>query len=39
VPITFADISRAREKLGYNPKVKIEAGVPLFIDWFTRNPP
>ena len=25
VPITFADISKARKKLGYNPKIKIEA--------------
>jgi UDP-glucuronate 4-epimerase len=37
VPITFADISKARQKLGYNPQVKIEQGLPLFIDWFTRN--
>jgi UDP-glucuronate 4-epimerase len=38
VPITFADIAKARERLGYNPGVKIEKGIPLFIDWFTRNP-
>jgi len=38
VPITFADISKAREKIGYKPRVKIEQGLPLFIDWFTRNP-
>ena len=37
VPLTCADISKAREKLGYNPLVKIEQGIPLFIDWFTRN--
>jgi UDP-glucuronate 4-epimerase len=37
VPLTCADISKARTKLGYNPSVKIERGIPLFIDWFTRN--
>lgn len=34
VPITFANIAKAREKLGYNPQVKIEEGIPKFIDWF-----
>jgi UDP-glucuronate 4-epimerase len=38
VPITFADISRARAKLRYNPRVKIEEGIRLFIDWFARQP-
>ncbi|MGA3285160.1 MAG: SDR family NAD(P)-dependent oxidoreductase [Verrucomicrobiota bacterium] len=37
VPITFADISRAREKLGYNPRVKIEQGIPKFVDWFLKS--
>jgi UDP-glucuronate 4-epimerase len=37
VPLTCADISKAREKLGYQPKVKIEQGIPLFIDWFQRK--
>jgi UDP-glucuronate 4-epimerase len=37
VPITFADISKAREKLGYQPKVKVEKGIPLFVDWFRKN--
>jgi len=39
VPLTCADISKARAKLGYQPRVKIEQGLALFIDWFTRNPP
>ena len=38
VPITFADISKSRAKLSYQPTVKIERGIRLFIDWFTRNP-
>src|SRR5437867_6964697 len=37
VPITCADISKARAKLGYDPQVKIETGIPLFVDWFARN--
>ena len=38
VPITFADVSKSRAKLGYNPHIKIEQGISLFIDWFRRNP-
>ena len=34
VPITYADISKAQAKLGYQPKVKAEQGIPLFVDWF-----
>jgi UDP-glucuronate 4-epimerase len=34
VPLTCADICKAREKLGYNPQVKIEQGIPLFVNWF-----
>ena len=37
VPITCTDISKARARLGYDPRVKIEQGLPLFVDWFTRN--
>jgi len=37
VPITFADISKAREKLGYDPKIKIERGIKLFADWFQKS--
>lgn len=37
VPVTFADISKSRRMLGYDPKIKIAAGVPLFIDWFQKN--
>lgn len=31
---TFADISRARELLGYNPATKVHEGVPRFVEWF-----
>ncbi len=37
VPLTCADISKAREGLGYNPRVKIEQGIPLFVDWLKQN--
>jgi UDP-glucuronate 4-epimerase len=37
VPITSADISKAQALLGYAPQVKIETGIPLFIDWLKHN--
>ena len=37
VPITFANIAKAREKLGYAPRVKIEEGIPKFVEWFLRK--
>ncbi len=37
VPITFADISKAQRLLGYQPQVKAEKGIPLFVDWFQKN--
>src|SRR6266705_740794 len=37
VPITFADISKARAMLGYSPQVKIAQGIKLFADWFKKS--
>jgi len=37
VPQTFADITKARELLGYSPKTKIEVGIPKFIEWFKES--
>jgi UDP-glucuronate 4-epimerase len=37
VPLTFADISKARALLNYNPHTKIEQGIPKFTDWFLNN--
>lgn len=34
VPITYADVSKAREKIGYKPGVSIEKGIPKFVEWF-----
>ncbi|MFN0205248.1 MAG: GDP-mannose 4,6-dehydratase [Planctomycetota bacterium] len=33
VPITFADITKARAKLGYAPSVAVEEGVRRYIKW------
>ena len=38
VPLTCADITKARRKLGYQPRTKIEQGIPLFVDWFRKTP-
>jgi UDP-glucuronate 4-epimerase len=40
VPITYADITKSRRLLGYEPRVPIEDGVRRFVDWFRneRNP-
>jgi UDP-glucuronate 4-epimerase len=38
VPITYANIARAREKLGYAPRVKVDQGIPLFMEWFRGAP-
>lgn len=34
VPATYADIDRAREKLGFQPLTSIDEGVPRFISWY-----
>ena len=37
VPQTFADITKARELLNYNPQTKIEKGIEKFTDWFKQE--
>jgi UDP-glucuronate 4-epimerase len=37
VPMTCADISKARAKLGYHPRFNIEQGIPLFVEWLQHN--
>src|SRR5437588_12239325 len=34
MPLTCADISKARKLLGYNPTMKLSEGLPNFIKWF-----
>jgi UDP-glucuronate 4-epimerase len=37
VPITYAEVSKARDVLGYNPKVTIEEGISLFVRWYLKS--
>jgi UDP-glucuronate 4-epimerase len=37
VPITYADITKARELLGYDPQTKIEEGIQKFAEWFVNS--
>lgn len=37
VPVTYADISKSRELLGYDPTTKIADGIPKFVEWFRAN--
>ncbi len=34
VPLTYADISKARRLLNYNPNTKVKEGIPRFVDWY-----
>ena len=31
---TFADISHAKDKLNYNPKISLKEGLPKFVKWY-----
>ncbi len=37
MPLTYADISKARKLLGYNPTTKLSEGLPKFVEWFLRS--
>jgi UDP-glucuronate 4-epimerase len=37
VPLTYADVRKARRLLGYNPQTNIEAGIDRFVDWFKKQ--
>jgi UDP-glucuronate 4-epimerase len=37
MPLTCADISKARKLLGYKPTTRFSEGLPRFIDWFLRS--
>lgn len=34
VKITYADISKAKREIGYNPKTKIKDGIKKYVDWY-----
>ena len=37
VPKTYADISKAKALLGYDPKTKLEEGLTAFVDWYRKQ--
>jgi UDP-glucuronate 4-epimerase len=34
MPLTAADITKARQLLGYDPRTKIPEGIPKFVEWY-----
>ena len=34
---TYADISKAKNVLGYNPKTEFKEGIKKFTEWIKRN--
>ncbi|CAN5805075.1 GDP-mannose 4,6-dehydratase [soil metagenome] len=37
VNITYADISKAKKEIGYDPKYNIETGIGKFVEWYKKN--
>ena len=37
VPITYADVAKARRLLDYDPKTPLEDGIPEFVRWFVNT--
>ncbi|MBU6183533.1 MAG: SDR family NAD(P)-dependent oxidoreductase [Verrucomicrobia bacterium] len=37
MPLTAADITKARKLLGYNPRTQIREGIPKFVEWYLSN--
>ena len=37
VDVTYADVTKAKNELAYNPQVKVEEGIKQFIIWFKQN--
>jgi UDP-glucuronate 4-epimerase len=36
IPYTYADISKARRLLGYNPTISVQEGVARFLEWYEK---
>ncbi len=34
---TYADVSKAREEIGYNPQYDFETGIKKFVEWYNNN--
>jgi len=39
VPVTYADLSKSRRLLGYDPKYPFEEGLRLFLEWYRHERP
>ena len=37
MPMTYADISKAKKLLGYSPKTDFEDGIKKFFEWFEKK--
>jgi len=37
VSVTYADITKAKRMLRYQPRVKMEEGIERFVDWYKKN--
>ncbi len=37
VPITFADLKKSKQMLGYDPQTSIETGLKIFVDWYRKH--
>jgi UDP-glucuronate 4-epimerase len=34
VSLTYADITKAKQRLGYQPKVNMKEGIKRFVEWY-----
>jgi UDP-glucuronate 4-epimerase len=39
VSMTYADITKARQLLGYNPSTPVQKGIPQFVAWYLQTQP
>jgi UDP-glucuronate 4-epimerase len=37
VSVTYADVSKAKRMLKYQPKVKMEEGIRRFVEWYQKE--
>lgn len=37
VPITYADVTKSKKTLGYDPKTPIKEGIQKFVDWYKKT--
>jgi len=35
--VTFADITKANDLFGYNPKTSISEGIPKMVEWYKNS--